>query len=224
MTPPSIPRRFCWTKFGTESGESVDGILARKERERAANGGTFLWGIGNSVAPGIKALVRMERDPMAVFSPMKAKAKAIDTTPSRVVIWREARSIDGSCWNIPRASAVLSRADSGAGVAKRAHYALVCHSDTPLTGAIRNAMELRFSALSNLVSGAPLGYSQVTSVVDYNRAIDAAGPSYGVGFIARLIYPYFVELSDPTLWPSDPAAVTFASEAHQGRYNQLSIE
>src|ERR1700728_56037 len=34
-----IPDRFCWTRFGTEAGESIEHILNRKEEERLANGG-----------------------------------------------------------------------------------------------------------------------------------------------------------------------------------------
>ena len=28
-----LPTHFCWTRFGTEAGESVAHILARKERD-----------------------------------------------------------------------------------------------------------------------------------------------------------------------------------------------
>jgi hypothetical protein len=47
-----LPEAFVWTRFGTEAGQTIDRILARKEAERIANGGLFLWGIGNSVATG----------------------------------------------------------------------------------------------------------------------------------------------------------------------------
>jgi hypothetical protein len=220
-----IPRRFCWTKFGSESGEGIEAILARKDRERVANGGIFLWGIGNSVGPGIRALVRLESEPMAVFSPMRAKPKAIDTAPGRVVVWRSARGIDGNDWEIPTGSMVVSRGDSGKGTMKRTHYALVCRSDKALATNSPSTAHLSFSALSNLVSGAPVGYSQVTSIVDYRADPGKGGPNYDVGFLAQLVYPYFIELFDPLQMGADQlvvAATKIAARPH--RMRQLSIE
>lgn len=200
-----VPHRFCWTKFGIESGEAVETILARKESEREANGGMFLWGIGNSVAPGIRALVQLETSPIAVFSPMRAKPKSIDSAPTGVVVWRKARTVEGTEWRIPAGSTVVSRAESGKGIRKRSHYALVCRSDAPLRDTW-SSLEVRFGKLSNLMSGAPLGFSQVTSVVAHKSDGAEIGPRYPVGFFAYLAYPYFVELFDPapfaSLWPA----------------------
>jgi len=193
-----VPSAFCWTKFGPEAGETVDSILQRKDREREANNGTFLWGIGNSVAPGIQALVRRETSPRVVFSPMRAKPKAIDIAPTQVVQWNGARRIDGAEWPIPRGSRVTSRGWSGKGAVKRVHYALVCQSDTPLSAANGAAVQLHSASLSNLVSGSPVGYSQVTSIVGYGGSASKEGTRYSVGFWAQLIFPYFVELFDPS--------------------------
>src|SRR4051812_14384368 len=99
-----LPARFCWTKFGSEAGESIAEILARKEWERASNGGVFLWGIGNSVGPGIRRLVSLEPAPLAVFSPMRSAAKSADAAPSHVVRWREAVDLNGNSWEIPEGS------------------------------------------------------------------------------------------------------------------------
>lgn len=194
-----IPLRFCWTKFGTESGEVIEEILARKDSERLKNDGIFLWGIGTSVAPGIRELVRLERKPMAIFSPMRSKPKSIDSEPESVVVWRKARKLDGVEWRIPSGSTVISRAGSGRGTRKRLHYALVCRSEVPLQIGVSQT-EVRFSALSNLLSGSPLGFSQVSSVVTHDpRIVDAGGgPVYAIGFLAHLVYPYFIELFDPT--------------------------
>jgi hypothetical protein len=197
MKSSGIPQHFCWTKFGSEAGEGVTEILGRKDGERAANGGLFLWGVGNSVARGIKALVRLEKEPTVIFSPMRAKAKAIDVAPRRVVLWRSALGIDGQEWNIPPGSTVTSRGDSSGGAMKRSHYALVCRSDTPLSAACFNYRPLQFGSICNLLSGSQLGFSQVTSVVGYRERENGAGPLYPVGFLASLVYPYFVELFDP---------------------------
>lgn len=191
-----LPKRFCWTKFGAESGESFEEILARKEQERHTNLGIFLWGIGNSVAPGLRVLIQSEGCPRVVFSPMRSPAKMIDISPSAVVEWVRAIGLGGQEWNIPSGSTVTSRAYSSTAGAKKKHYALVCHSDKPL-GQDTRQLELDFGNLRNLNSGGPLGFSQVTSVVQTLEKPPATGPRYPVGFIAELVYPYFLELSEP---------------------------
>lgn len=192
---PELPSRFCWTKYGTEAGEPADAILARKERERFENGGIFLWGIGNSIAPGIRALVKLEHRPLAVFSPMISSAKVADVNPSRVVRWTRARDMNGDWWPMPLASRVTSRGSTGHRD-KTTHYALVCKSDQPLTSADARPSALAFDALSNLESGNRLGFSQVTSVVKMNGNC-RNGRHYDIGFVAELAFPYFVELHSP---------------------------
>ena len=99
----TLPEYFVWTRYGTESGEAVESILARKEHERQAAGGMFLWGIGNSVAPSVrKLLVSLKgRDPYVVFSPMLAAPRAVDVSPAEVVAWQSARGIDEQEWEMP---------------------------------------------------------------------------------------------------------------------------
>ncbi|WP_341916994.1 hypothetical protein [Polaromonas sp. YR568] len=194
-----LPRKFCWTKFGAEAGESFDEIFARKEKERQANHGIFLWGVGNSVAPGLRILVKTEVRPSVIFSPMRSPAKAIDISPPAVVEWMRAVGLGGQEWDIPNGSIVTSRAGSLASGTKKKHYALVCHSDKPL-GHVVSPMEVDLDNLRNLSSGGELGFSQVTSVV---QTLDTKSSSsrlkYPVGFVAELVYPYFLELTEPVL-------------------------
>jgi hypothetical protein len=202
-SPLQLPRHFCWTKFGSEAGEPIEQILDRKEQERVANGGVFLWGIGNSVAPGIRRLVGLEAQPLVVFSPMRAAAKAVDVRPQRVLRWREATDLSGCDWPVPAASIVTSRAWEGERE-KKTHYALVCRSDVPLQ-VLGDGAEISFDALRNLESGNRLGFSQVTSVVQLAPGA-GAGPHYRIGFVAALAFPYFVELTAPQIAGGHPAA------------------
>lgn len=191
----NLPARFCWTKYGSEAGENVDSILLRKEEERLTNGGVFLWGVGNSVGPGVRRLVEVERAPMVLFSPMKAEAKPADVRPTSVVAWSRAFDLNGNEWEIPQGSTVTSRGSSSK-QKKRVHYALVCQSDAPLQRA-GSDLTVQFDALRNLESGNPLGFSQVTAVVE-RVPRDADGRlAYPVGFSASLVFPYFVCLSEP---------------------------
>ena len=211
-----LPKRFCWTRFGTESGEDISSILARKERERLATGGIFLWGIGNSVGPAMRDLIRLERQPIVAFSPMRSKPKAVDVAPSGVLRWTEALDLDGNDWPIPEAIQVTSRRGDEGGRAKLSHYALVCRAKTSL--AMGNELSLQYDQLVNLQSGNKLGASQVTAVVEQlsQEAPDSA--IYPVAFSAELVYPYFVKLVNPI----DPVSPR-TRQAHQGHHAQASL-
>ena len=91
----NIPLQFCWTRFGTEAAQSIDQILVRKEEERQANHGLFLWGIGNAVGPSILELVRRASVPEVIFSPIKSAPREEDVSPPAVVAWTAGSTICG---------------------------------------------------------------------------------------------------------------------------------
>jgi hypothetical protein len=197
-----LPSVFCWTRFGTEAGEPIEGILGRKELERQANDGVFLWGIGNSVAPGIAELVRRCEPPEALFSPIKSRPRPVDVRPPAVVAWTAGETLSGRRIVLPPTVRVTSRGDSSA---QSPHYALVCSSEQPLT--VANLGRLEFAALRNLLSGNRVGASQVTAVVRYLDDRAAGGLEYPVALRARLVAPYFIRLRQPVpVHPHDIAA------------------
>lgn len=193
-----LPKHFVWTRYGSEAGQSAHAILQRKERERQIAGGVFLWGIGNSIAPSVRALLSATENttPTVVFSPMLSKPKAIDVKPARVVKWLSAIGLDGQSWPMPIGSLVTSRFDAGR-QPKRRHYALVCSRQAALEP---DELAPMFSveSLRNFASGNPVGHSQVTSVVSRadGRHNDLNGP-YVAALAATLVYPYILELSTP---------------------------
>lgn len=187
-----LPAAFCWTKFGTESGESPSSIVERKEVERSMNAGVFLWGIGNSIRPSLIKLLEVESRPTVAFSPMKAPPRRRDTAPGRVLMWFGSVGMDGREFELPAHSIVTSRESTR----WRRHFALVCERSTSLTGGGPIAT-LNPEALRNLVSGSSLGSSQVTSVVRYTENSAGSTQHYSVSFVARLAFPYLVELTDP---------------------------
>ncbi len=191
----SLPRVFCWSRFGTEAGEAIDAILSRKEAERQSNGGVFFWGIGNSVGPAIAELLERTAEPEVLFSPIRSRPRQADTTPGHVVRWTVAEGLLGAeAFDVPAQAHVTSRWDPARPSA--AHYALVCASVEPLR--IADAGWLRFGALRNLRSGARLGASQVTAVVRRADALEG-GALYRVAFRAALVAPYFVRLREPMI-------------------------
>jgi hypothetical protein len=182
---------FCWTKYGTEAGQPVEAILARKELERQRNpGGVFLWGIGNSIGPSLRALLADVVTPTAVFTPMQARPRRIDTHPPAVVRWTAGVGLDGSAYTLPEHCVVTGRRNPAR---PRKHYALVCASDRPLTDSPGG--RLHRSQLRNYVRGTAVGPSQVTAVVRSDDDGPAAGVGYPIGFAARLVYPFLVELT-----------------------------
>ena len=187
----TLPDMFCWTRFGGEAAEPVDNILLRKERERIANGGIFLWGIGNAIGPSIVELMMRTPRPKVIFSPIKTAAKTRDTNPPAVVRWTGAEALDGQAYEMPEHSLVTSRYDPDA--PKKNHYALVCYSAQPLIP-LQQGEKIGFDQLRNLKTGRPVGASQVTAVVERTETESVAVTLYDVSILAELIVPYFVKL------------------------------
>ena len=186
-----LPNLFCWTRFGCEAGELIEEILLRKEQERLANGGIFLWGIGNAVGPSIIELMRRTDRPQVIFSPIKTGSRLKDIAPPAVVRWTEAEGLDGSNFTIPTNSLVTSRYDPK--MPKPYHFALVCYSSTPLIP-LKREVKIGFKQLRNLRTGRPVGASQVTAVVQCTGMGTEEPLMYDVAILAELANPYLVRL------------------------------
>lgn len=189
-----FPECFCWTRYGTEAGETIETIISRKEIERTSNLGLFLWGIGNSLGPSISLLISTVERPKVVFSPILSAPRRVDVNPAVVVKWLEARTLDGQRYEIPWGSVVKSRLSAG-GRHKR-HYALVCSSGARLELNQRGPMIPR-SDLINLSTGRPVAASQVTAVVRRKTGPEPHGPLYRATMMVDLIWPYLLKLCRP---------------------------
>ena len=194
----NLPECFCWTRFGTEAGQGIEQILHRKDEERVANKGVFLWGIGNSVGAAINELVRRYGSPEVLFSPIKSSAQPADAVPESVVAWTKAETVHGEKFLLPTHSLVTSRQSVSS--PKLTHYALVCFSEMPLTLA-GSPLTFSFGAVRNMVSGNPVGASQVTAVVAANVGPVREGGMYKVALRAKLAPPYFIRLREPRRIP-----------------------
>lgn len=180
--------------MGTEAGEPLASILSRKERERQATGGLFLWGIGNSIGSAIQALAQHVEEPEVLFSCTKSRARPLDVSPDRRVVWTGALTTGGQRYQLPKGTRVMGGVVDARRLPPR--YALVCASEQALEVADHGSV--RLSELRNLVSGRPVGASQVTAVVERSTpSSEASATSYIVRLRARLIPPYFVRLTDP---------------------------
>jgi hypothetical protein len=195
-----LPTHFCWTRFGTEAGETIQEILARKDLERRRNDGLFLWGIGNAVAPSLRALLELEPEPEVLFSPIRSPPREVDVNPSAVIAWRTGRDLEGSPCRLPDWSTVTSRSCPQG----RRRYALVCYSAGQLE--LRSSPPLiALGHLENLLTGKPVGASQVTAVVRRHRRESVETPKYAVAIRTRLVHPFLIELHDPITVPRPSA-------------------
>lgn len=187
----NLPDIFCWTRFGTEAGETIEAILERKDRERRDTDGMFLWGIGNSVAPAMLELLQRVKRPEVLFSAIKSPPRRVDVAPAKLVEYRTGITMDGRRLDLPSTIHV----HGGSGTEKmNPRYALVCRSANRL--ALGDHGRLVFEELSNLLSGNSIGASQVTAVVRRREALGIGRP-YLVAMRAELCEPFFVRLSDP---------------------------
>jgi hypothetical protein len=163
-------------------------------RLSASETAAFFCGIGNSIGFGISELVRRCPSPEVLFSPIKGRPRGCDVAPESVVTWGLGETLDRGVYQLPEHSRVTSR--SNLGVPRSSHYALVCFSEDPIE-LIDNGPGLAFNCLRNLVSGKPVGASQVTAVVKREPTYSEPPAGYRVAFRARLVEPYFIRLRQP---------------------------
>lgn len=180
--------------MGTEAGESLESILDRKERERQATGGVFLWGIGNSVGAALEALAGRSSEPEVLFSCTKTHARLVDAAPDRKVVWTGAVTTSGRRYHPPKGTRVMGGVVDARRLPPR--YALVCSSDLPLEPSDHGSLQM--AELRNLLTGRRVGASQVTAVVErVEDDPETQGGPYVVRLRARLVAPYFVRLVEP---------------------------
>ena len=179
---------FVWSKMGTEAGEPLEYIMHRKEIERQANGGKFVWGIGESPRKSIPSFMQDAAPHMAVFTPMKGKPKKQDVAPDKVVVWRSYKNRQGGIEPLPPYSFVISRAK-----AARPHCALLCECDEDLRTQCHG--KLNSAGVVNYESGIKPGPSQVTSLVKDAGEKGGYG-DYPIRFVASLYGEGWVTLTD----------------------------
>jgi hypothetical protein len=185
---------LCWTRMQTEAGQALESIVARKEIERQAGDGLFLWGVGNAPSRTIRPLALRGTSVPVIFSVMRTKPRPVDCAPGRVVVWRRYIDKDGIVRPLPGHCIVTSRGDSPKGP-KRTHFALMCRSGEPLE--LRSGVTFHPGEYRNAgTTGAPVGASQVTALLQRTRPSGVKG-GYEANMTAELAGSYWVRLSDP---------------------------
>lgn len=209
----NIPQAFCWTKMGTEAGQSLENIILRKDYERIKGDGVFFWGIGTALGFKIWEYIDSVDTPMVIFSPMKAKPKKIDVIPEKVFLWTSYFDRWGNKHPIPEYAKITSRGITGF-LEKKYHYALVCRKTTPLLN--EYWPKINSNLLFNFNSNSKLGYSQVTAVVEQHQNDNNQEFIYDILFSAELVSPYYIKLCDPV------ELIDFKTE-ERAVYNPISL-
>jgi len=199
-----IPSLFCWTKMGVEAGQELRSIIRRKELEREAGDGVFVWGIGNSLGPTIRGLGLKQGRLPVLFSPIQSKPRNVDIRPEALLIWLSYIDETGRVVALPQHSLVTSRAESGSVGLEKRHYALLCRSEKSLLE--EEDGKIAFCELANATSNKSLGFSQVTALVKRfpvgPEQREKPGRTYHVPFRAEIFSPYCVRLTDGVVVPA----------------------
>jgi len=147
-----------------------------------------------------------------VISPRHRAPRHQDVAPPAVAAWTSGETLDGDAFLLPEHSLVTSRFDPAR--PRGAHYALVCYSPAPLTLS-ESTDTIVFAGLRNLLTGRPVGPSQVTAVVHWFESWTQGMTTYGVAMRARLVYPYFIRLAHPLLLPDAELGSSKKTGLHQ---------
>jgi hypothetical protein len=198
----------CLTKFGPDSSETAEEILARKELERRsgvrAHKNEFWWGIAEKgTALSINRLISQHGANVVLFSAIKIQKLPKQGSTSDILVWRKYRILGSSVLHdIPKHVLITSAAVTKGGIIRRTHFALSCNSRDPVEIGGR---VFRFSNphYKNLSKDGKLGKSArgqrtTTALVKSTSSpISGAECDSIIDFSANLCAPYCVELSDP---------------------------
>ena len=107
---------MCLTKFGPESGETAEKIVARKDLERRAGVGAhkneFWWGVGEKgTAQSVQTLISQHGGNIVLFSAIKDQKPPNKGSATDALVWRKYRMLGGDILqDIPKHVLITSAA------------------------------------------------------------------------------------------------------------------
>ena len=119
----------CLTKFGPESGETTEEILARKDLERRsgtrAHKNEFWWGIGEKgAAQSINKLISQHGANVVLFCAIKSQKLPENGSASDILVWGKYSVLgDSILHDIPKHVLITSAAVTKSGRIRRTHFA-----------------------------------------------------------------------------------------------------
>jgi hypothetical protein len=181
-----VEETFVWSLMGQDAGQPLKEIIIRKEAERRT-GGTFWWGLGTALGDRVEseAISNGGLLPALFFSALGKQKQALD---QNTYVWNGWRSIrTGHHGSIPKHALVLG------GNPDARYYALVCHCDTELV--LGNHGPFNPAQCRTLAKGVAPGVSQRAALL--KGQVKHPHGRYRTGFNARVVEPWFVQLTDP---------------------------
>ena len=215
----------CLTKFGPESGETAEEILARKDFERRSGVGAhkneFWWGVGEKgTAQSIKTLISQHGANVVLFSAIKDQKPPNPGSATDALVWRKYRILGGDILHdIPKHVLITSAAVTKSGKIRTRHFALVCNSSVAIKMGGR-AFKFSNRHYKNLSKNGKLGKSArgqrtTTALVRWTSSpISGAECDTLIDFSAEFCAPYCAELSDPKQIPPSAIATLNWQIAH----------
>ena len=178
---------FVWSMMGEDAGEQLAHIIARKESERQSGSGQFWWGLGTPLGEDVEKQAIANGGTLPVLFSKPRKTQPINSN-LQVRVWNKWRSISGqNRGSIP--THVLITSSYNPTTPKKPHYALVCHSDTPLSlGKCGFVDRTQCLTVRNRITPGP---SQRTALLTRQTAHKQG---YEVAFEASLTSPWYVRL------------------------------
>jgi hypothetical protein len=198
----------CLMKFGPESGETAEEIVARKDLERRAGVGIhkneFWWGVGEKgTAQSTQTLISRHGGNTVLFSAIKDQTPPNKGSATDALAWRKCRMLgDDILQDIPKHVLITSAAVTKGGTTPTKHFALVCHSSVALKigGRAFRFSNSHYKALGKdgTLGKSARGQRTTAALVRLtNSPISGAECDSLIDFSADLCTPYCVELFDP---------------------------
>ena len=199
----------CLTKFGPESGETAEEIIARKDLERRSGVGAhkneFWWGVGEKgTAQSIQTLISQHGGNIVLFSAIKDQKPPSKGSSTDALVWRKYRMLGGDILqDIPKHVLITSAAVTKNGKMRTTHFALICSSSVPIKMG-EHVFRFCNSHYKNLSKDGAIGKSArgqrtTTALVKWTSStISGAECDSLIDFSADLCTPDCVELLDPT--------------------------
>jgi hypothetical protein len=169
---------YVWAKSGSEAGQTISQILARKEAERRAGRGVF-WGHGTSLGCDVhRALDEAGGEISVYFTELLGRAQPHDESPEGVRLWTHYADGAGVHRELPTWAIVTSKDGPSS-----THYALVCRSHVPLSNTVHGVFDK--DSCVTFKNGLTPGPSQIVALVR-GSVPPHVGGRYGILFGAAL--------------------------------------
>jgi len=172
--------------------QPLEEIIIRKEAERRT-AGEFWWGFGTSLGPRVESEAILNRGTLpALFSALSNQKHPPN---QNTYVWNGWRSVRKGGYRTYSHGSIPNHVLVLGGNVDRGYYGLVCRCDTELDLGDHGPFDP--AQCRTVAKGLPPGRSQRAALLT-GQLKHPHGP-YRIAFIASLVEPWFVRLTNPRL-------------------------